>query len=74
MSKKAERFISQSYSKLRDQTGIDRAVWSRYLTGKTKPGLKQLQRIADVAGVPVEDVLKAMRDRMKKTIERKNDG
>lgn len=68
MSKKAERFISQSYSKLRDQTGIDRAVWSRYLTGKTKPGLRQLQRIADVAGVPVEDIFRAMRDRMKKTI------
>lgn len=46
--------------KLRDlarETGVSTATWSRYENGERMPGVRTLQRLADVIGAELDDLL-----------------
>lgn len=67
-SRKALKVINQSYAKLRDITGIDRAVWSRYFNGKQNPEWETMESIAQQLGLEFDEFVVAFLDRRKRTI------
>lgn len=59
-SEDAKRKLAQSYTQLKLATGIDRAVWSRYFTGKRSPTLRQCQQVAAALGLDEIDFVAAL--------------
>ena len=63
-SEDAKRKLAQSYSHLKQVTGIDRAVWSRYFTGKRSPTLRQCQQAAAALELEAIDFVAALLERV----------
>lgn len=63
-SEDAKRKLAQSYTQLKLVTGIDRAVWSRYFTGKRSPTLRQCQQAAESLGLDAIDFVAALLERV----------
>ncbi len=45
-------------TELAEKMGVNRATLSKYETGEVTPSLKQFEKLTDVLGIPVEDILK----------------
>lgn len=63
-SEAAKRKLAQSYTQLKLETGIDRAVWSRYFTGKRSPTLRQCQQVARALSLDALDFVAALLERV----------
>lgn len=63
-SEAAKRKLSQPYAQLKLATGIDRAVWSRYFTGKRSPTLRQCQQAAAALELDALDFVAALLERV----------
>ncbi|HEY9909526.1 MAG TPA: helix-turn-helix transcriptional regulator [Thermosynechococcaceae cyanobacterium] len=63
-SEDAKQKLAQSYAQLKQATGIDRAVWSRYFTGRRSPTLRQCQQAASALELDAIDFVAALLDRV----------
>lgn len=63
-SEDAKRKLAQSYTQLKLETGIDRAVWSLYFTGKRSPTLRQCQQVAAALRLDALDFVAALLERV----------
>ena len=56
--REARKSLHMTQAELADKLEVNRATISKYETGEIPPSLKQFEKLAEVLGIPVEDLLR----------------